>query len=185
MRQNSREALIFYARILAEKGLVVGSEGNFSVKAKYGFWITPSGRIKQNLTPKDLVFVGWDQSFINGCPSSEWGMHYLIYQKNFKANAVIHTHSLYTLIMSAKGFDFYGFSLKEAELLLKKMAKVPFLSPGSKELWERVGEASLTSKVLLLEGHGVVAWGETIEEAVSLCEVLEKLSKFEFFKNLG
>ncbi|HBT04658.1 MAG TPA: hypothetical protein DEA54_07705, partial [Thermodesulfobacterium commune] len=49
--------------------------------------------------------------------------------------------------------------------------------------WERVGEASLTSKVIFLQGHGLVTWGETIEEAVSLTEILEKLSKFELLKN--
>lgn len=183
MIQNNLKTLVFFARTLSEKGLVVGSEGNFSVRTKYGFWITPSGRVKQGLSKRDFVFVGWDKSFINGRPSSEWGMHFLVYEKNPQANSVIHTHPLYTLRLFSTDFDFNEFSLKEAEILLKNIAKVPFLPPGSQELWERVGEASLTSKVIFLQGHGLVTWGETIEEAVSLTEILEKLSKFELLKN--
>ncbi|HAA83593.1 MAG TPA: hypothetical protein DCE01_02215, partial [Thermodesulfobacterium commune] len=104
-------------------------------------------------------------------------------KKNPQANSVIHTHPLHTLCLFSKDFDFDKFSLKEAEILLKKIVKVPSLPPGSNELWERVGEASLTSKVIFLQGHGLVTWGETIEEAVSLTEILEKLSKFELLKN--
>ena len=72
MERQIKKELVKFIRYLAEKGLISGSEGNLSVKVKEGLWITPSGRIKEFITEKELCFINEGGQFIKGKPSSEW-----------------------------------------------------------------------------------------------------------------
>ena len=116
--------------------LLSGLDGNLSIREEHGFWITPSGKIKELLQPKDLCFVNWKGEFVKGKPSSEWGMHYQIYLKNPLAKAIVHTHPAYVLALNLAGFDFKKFRLKEAEIILGELKVIPFFPPGSEELWK-------------------------------------------------
>jgi len=174
------ETLCKFTKYLAEKGLISGSEGNLSVRERYGFWITPSGRLKEFVTEKDLGFVTWDGAIIGNKPSSEWGMHLEIYKISPEAEAVVHTHPKFVLLMAEKGFDFKKFRLAEAELILRNVEVIEFFPPGSKELWIEAGKAAKHSKVIVLKGHGLVTWGASLEEAVNLTLVLEKLCEIEW-----
>jgi len=129
---------------------------------------------------KEVCFVSWNGDFFNGKPSSEWGMHLKIYQNIKNAGAVVHTHSTYALVLEKLGFDFSKFSLAEAELLLGKVGIVDFFPPGSKKLWEAVEKEAKNFKVILLKGHGVVTWEESIEKAVNLALIFEKLCLIEY-----
>jgi len=178
--RNPRRLLAYYSAYLDKCGLITGSEGNLSIRDVYGFWITPSSVIKRLISPKDICFVSWDEKFVFGKPSSEWGMHLGIYKNIKDAEAVVHTHSTYALVLDKLGFDFDNFSLAEAELLLGKVGIVEFFPPGSKELWEAVVNSAKNSRVLLLRGHGVVTWAETIEKAANLALIFEKLCFVEY-----
>jgi len=172
----------FYAGYLAQKGLIVGSEGNLSLRDTYGLWITPSAKIKELLSPEEVCFVDWEGNFVKGKPSSEWGMHYFTYFEVKDAGAIVHAHPEFVILLAEAGFDFRKFFLKEAEILLKKVEVVDFFPPGSRELWQHVKEAARKTQVIVLKGHGAVTWGKDLEEAVNLMLVLEKLCKLEFTK---
>jgi len=174
--------LCFFAKYLSEKGLISGSEGNLSIKDKEGFWITPSGKIKEILEIKDLCFINWKGEAIKGNPSSEWGMHYKIYLKNSLAEAVVHTHPPFTLALSLSGFDFTSFSLPEADFLLGEIKVLPYFQPGSSALWEFASNLAKNYKVIVLSQHGALTWGKSIEEAINLTLILEKLCKIEYLK---
>jgi len=107
-------------------------------------------------------------------------MHLKIYKKNPEINAIVHTHPLYTLLLSEKGFDFKKFSLKEGEIILKEVAVMPYFDPGSEALWEFASNLARCYKVIVLKGHGLVTLGKNLEEAVILTLITEKLSRFEF-----
>lgn len=184
-RDRLPESLCFYAKYLSYKGLITGSEGNLSVRTEYGFWITPSGRIKENLKKNDLVFIYWNRDFMERGVSSEWGMHKLIYLVQPEAKAIVHTHPFYVLLVDAFGFDFSSFELIEAKFFFDHVEKVPFLLPGSRELWEKVSQAALRTKTIVLEKHGLVVWDESLEKAVNLSLILEKMCKFNWYKNIS
>lgn len=176
------EELCFFSKYLSKKGLISGSEGNLSIKVKEGFWITPSGKIKEILRPEELCFINWEGNCIVGKPSSEWGMHYKIYIKNPLAKAIVHTHPLFPLLLEICGFNFKKFLHFEGEILLGEIKIAPYLKPGSSELWEVVSELAKDSKVIVLSKHGALTWGESLEEAVNLTLILEKLCKIEYLK---
>lgn len=174
--------LKFFVKYLSEKGLILGSEGNISVKDKNGFWITPSGKIKEILPLQDFCFIDWKGQVIKGNPSSEWGMHYKTYLKNSLVQAIVHTHPTYVLLLNFYGFDFKSFSHFEAKYLLGEIKILPYFEPGSVELWEHVSDSAKDSKVIILSNHGLLTWGESLEEAVNFSLILEKLCKIEYLK---
>ncbi len=182
MERQLKKELLKFTTYLAEKGLISGSEGNLSVRTKNGFWITPSGRIKELIAEKDLCFVNDRGEFLKGKPSSEWGMHLLIYKKNSWARAVVHTHPTYALSLDALGFSFREFSLKEAELLLGDIGVLSYFEPGSPALWEFASNLARSYRVIFLKGHGLITLGATLEEAVNLTLIFEKICKIEWLK---
>ncbi|MCS7150135.1 MAG: class II aldolase/adducin family protein [Caldimicrobium sp.] len=179
------EELLFWTKFLAEKNLIVGSEGNLSVQVDRGFFITPSGRIKETLTKKDLAFYSWDDGFVIGTPSSEWGLHAKVYQKNPEAKAVVHSHPPYVLVLEKLEFSFKEFAHPEALSLIDKIAKLPFFPPGSSKLWDFASNLCVNNSIVVLSKHGVLSWGRTLEEAVNLTLLLEKLCKLEYLAIRG
>ena len=62
-------------------------------------------------------------------------------------------------------------------LLPERFAILPFMNPGSIELARSLEDAFKTHRVALLEGHGVMAVGRTLPEALDFIEVLEKAAE--------
>lgn len=178
------EELLFWTRYLAERGLISGTEGNLSIRGEEGFFITPSGRIKETLTKKDIAYLSWNSEIIFGKPSSEWGLHLKIYQKNPEARAIVHTHPPYVLIMDALGFNFREFAHPEGAILLNRLARAPYFPAGSYKLWEFASNLCVNNCIVVLARHGVVAWGKSLEDAVNLTLILEKLSKMEYLTKI-
>ncbi|HEY7569937.1 MAG TPA: class II aldolase/adducin family protein, partial [Nitrososphaeraceae archaeon] len=109
---NSKKTLINCVKDLYKMGLTSSVSGNHSIRirGKNSMWITPSGIPRYNLQEKDLVKVKLDTSRKSSRddrnsstilkPSIEWRMHASIYNILPKINAVVHTHSPYTLAMA-------------------------------------------------------------------------------------
>ncbi|MFN4196834.1 MAG: class II aldolase/adducin family protein [Caldimicrobium sp.] len=183
--KDLKKELIFWAKYLSNKGLLTGSEGNLSFKIDIGFFITPTGKIKETLTPKDLSLITFNGEFLFGEPSSEWGLHQKIYLKCKDAKVIVHCHPPYVLAMEKLGFDFKNFYHPEATLIIPKFAVLPYFPPGSKSLWEFGSNLCINYKIILLSKHGVVARGETFEEAINLVLLLEKLAYLEYLVYKG
>ncbi len=180
-----QEELIFWTKYLAEKGLISGSEGNLSVRCKEGFFITPSGKIKETLALRDLAFISFEGKILIGNPSSEWGLHYKIYLKNPQAKAIVHTHPPYVLALERRGFNFREFYHFEGNFLQKILSILPPLSPGSEKMWEFASNLCRCNPLVILARHGVVAWSNTLEKAVNYVLILEKLCQLEYLAQEG
>ncbi|MFN3920818.1 MAG: class II aldolase/adducin family protein [Caldimicrobium sp.] len=182
--KDLREELIFWTKYLAEKGLISGSEGNLSTKIGDGYFITPSGKIKETLKKKDISYVKLSGEILLGNPSSEWGLHHKIYQKCQEAKAIVHCHPPYVLTLERLGFKFKEFYHPEAHLI-KDFALLPYFPPGSKSLWEFASNLCRNNRLVILTKHGVVSWGKTLEEAVNLVLIFEKLAFLEYLALRG
>ncbi|MEZ0344779.1 MAG: class II aldolase/adducin family protein [Caldimicrobium sp.] len=178
--RDLKEELLFWTKYLAEKGLISGSEGNLSVRVGEGFFITPSGKVKETLNKRDLSYITLKGEIISGNPSSEWGLHFKVYQKIPEAKAVVHAHPPFVLILDRLGFEFKDFSHPEARLILKELSILPYFPPGSKNLWEFASNLCRNNCVVILKKHGVLSWGKSLEEAVNYLLILEKLAYLEY-----
>ncbi|MBX6422732.1 class II aldolase/adducin family protein [Thermosulfurimonas sp. F29] len=184
--RNPRREIVRYTRWLAREGLITGSEGNLSLHLGDRILITPSGRLKAELSVEDLAEVSPEGTILCGRPTSELPMHLAVYRQNPEIRAVVHTHPPYTLALSLSGFDFRKHYLAEGALLLGEIAVVPYLPPGSEELARAVAEVLDETRVAVLERHGAVTAGRDLHEAVNLSLILEKVCRVVYLaKTLG
>jgi L-fuculose-phosphate aldolase len=159
--------------------------GNHSIRIqnKKWMWITPSGVPRYNLKEEDLVKVDLETGKSLGRlkPSIEWYMHLSIYKKLASANAVVHTHSPYTLGIAISEGDKFQHVLEEAKIIVGNPVIVPCKPSGSSELAHLVSEVIEEGRgkirAAIIRNHGVVAIGSNIHQARAVVEALEEWAK--------
>jgi len=175
---SPRRSLVHYAQKLAHLGLVTGHEGNLSLRTREGIYTTPSGRFKEDLRPEDIVLVDEEGKVLEGGrPSSELPMHLAIYRARPDVRAVVHAHPPYTLALEITGHDFSEVHLVEAALFLGEIKLVPFAVPGTEEVPEKLAPFLSEGQIFVLSRHGAVTLGKSLDEALNLMCILEKVSR--------
>ena len=100
-----KETIIKNYKLLLQKGMNLGSEGNISVKFKEKVFITPSGVDIKNLKIENISIVDFEGNLNNRVkPSSELDLHLLIYKKRKEINSIVHCHSDWASILSCFSF---------------------------------------------------------------------------------
>jgi methylthioribulose-1-phosphate dehydratase len=185
--------LVEVGRRFDSRNWVLGTSGNFSVvlqRDPLRLLMTRSGVAKGSLTADDLVEVDADGSSLQpdtGRPSAEARLHIEIARAR-GAGAVLHTHSIWSTVLSdryapAGGLAITGYEmLKGLEGIIthEHQEWVPILENDQ----DMVRLAGRVRQVLaehpachafLLRRHGLYAWGETLPQAVRHVEILEFL----------
>ena len=174
-------------RILHSRGLINVRGGNGSVKiSSREFLMTPSGLPKHILKPDDLVVVRLDGTWTGRYkPTIEYRLHLEIYRRVSSAQAILHSHNPYTILALKIGLELDPSELVETKYAIGKcIGVVEELEPGSLELAKRVGEEAEKCRVIVLENHGVVAYGETVYHALDAIEALEDYAKIKISEHL-
>jgi methylthioribulose-1-phosphate dehydratase len=173
-------------------GWAVGTSGNFSAVVRrepLRLLVTASGMDKGALTAEQFVLIDDDGQVLEGRgrPSAEALLHLKIIGLR-EAGAVLHTHSVWSTILSEEYADRGGVPIEGYEML-KGLAGVT--SHGHRE-WLPIIEnsqdySSLAQEAgdtlerypdahgLLLRRHGLYTWGRNIAEARRHVEILEFL----------
>ncbi|SFO97461.1 Ribulose-5-phosphate 4-epimerase/Fuculose-1-phosphate aldolase [Cohaesibacter marisflavi] len=163
---------------------VPGSGGNASIRLGDRIVITPSGISLGKLEETDLVSIAMDGSVIGkGKPSKEWRMHMNCYERA-DVNAVIHVHSPYAVAIAClKELDTTcampvytpGYSVRVGALPV-----VPYYRAGSTELADSIIAIMAHRNSLLLENHGLLTVGVTMDQAFNLVEEVEENAHLHF-----
>lgn len=187
-----RDQVVAAGRRLGARGLISAGEGNISVRLGDGtILITPSGRRKDELVPLDLVVVpiragsgesGGRSSGQAARPSSDVAIHRAVYEARPDVVAVVHAHLPAAMALTLAGEIPDPTGLPETALLLPRLPFIPFATPGSAELAGAVGRAFAEPPeplpgAVLLERHGAVAVGATVDQAVDRLELVEVLCR--------
>jgi L-fuculose-phosphate aldolase len=164
-------------------GLTTSVSGNHSIRFRNRWmWITPSGIPRYKMHPNHLVKVHTKTGKIFGNirPSIELNLHRNIYNKRIDVNAIVHTHSPFTIgiSISSKGFRHV---IEEAKIVVGHPVIISNKPSGSKDLAESVSEAfqkeGATTRAVVIKNHGVVAVGKDIHQARAVVESLEEWAK--------
>lgn len=165
-------------------GSLRGSGGNVSVRieGKKGMAITPSGVRYRDMTDKDIFVVDFDLTVMEGRrglkPSMESGMHSIIYQKRPEVNAVVHTHQIYGSVFSVINTPVPALFDEVSLSLGTQIEIVPYAFSGSAELARNVGsKLSNKANAYIIQNHGIVALGKTLDQAILHAELLEKTAQ--------
>ena len=174
------------------RGWVLGTSGNFSAvvsRDPLRLAITSTGLDKGNLTPAHFLEMDANSKITRGKgnPSAEALLHLAIVRSR-GAGAVLHTHSVWSTLLSGAHADRGGVALQGYEMLKglegvrthEHREWLPILENSQ----DMAGLSQVVSKTLserpgihgfLLRGHGLYTWGASLEEAKRHVEILEFL----------
>ena len=167
-------------KMLYDRQLTVSAGGNMSVRLDDStYLITPSGRNKSMLELEDFVTIdSKGKPLSDGKPSIETKFHLALYNMNADTNAVIHCHPLHCVTLAVKGEKIKSNLTPEGVLLLGDVPMIPYYTPGSKKLVDAVREHG-SYKAMLMERHGALTQGKSLEEAFNRMEELEFQAKLQ------
>jgi len=186
---------------------VTGTGGSISIKDKEGrIYVTPSGVHKERILAEDLFVLDSDGTELDAPPA---GKGYIqsqctpLFMNAYKlrgAGSVIHTHSIYAVLVTMLLKDENGVPGKAKEWRIKnqEMIKgirigstkksyscfdelvVPIIenTPQEKDLEASMREAMLKypdTNAILVRRHGIYVWGESWQKAKSMCECYDYL----------
>lgn len=180
-----RGELADVCRRLYERGLVTSVAGNVSAREGSRVYITPTGFALDAVTPGDVVVTDLEGRLLEGRhrPSSELPLHLAVYRAGPGLRAVVHTHSPVATAFSVRGEGLAPVTT-EAEMLLGEVPLVPYAPPGSDALGEAVAARVGGCRAVLLERHGVVAWGDDLREAYHRAELAEETARVHLLLRL-
>jgi methylthioribulose-1-phosphate dehydratase len=186
------EDLAEIGRNFYSRGWVLGTSGNFSAvvsREPLRLAITSTGLDKDNLAPARFLEMDEDLKIIRGKgrPSAEALLHLSIVRGR-GAGAVLHTHSVWSTVLSGAYAAHGGLALEGYEMLKglegvrthEHREWLPILENSQ----DMTGLSQVVSKTLsghptihgfLLRGHGLYTWGASLQEAKRHVEILEFL----------
>ncbi|CAM5668733.1 class II aldolase/adducin family protein [Streptomyces afghaniensis] len=167
------EELVTTARRTVSDGLVVGTSGNVSVRVGDTVLVTPSGVPYDRLRPEDVTGVGLDGRQVLGTlvPTSELPMHLAVYHTT-GARAVVHTHAVHATAVSTLVNELPLIHYMAAALG-GPVRVAPYATYGTDELAENMLRALADRSGCLLQNHGTVTHGASLDQAYDRTAQLE------------
>lgn len=174
--EQHRRDVCEVGRWIYERGYVASTDGNISVRLDSRRILTsPTCLNKGMMAPEDLVIIDHSGAQLSGSrrPSSEMGMHLLIYRRRPDVNAICHAHP-----PAATGYAVAGIPLNRAMLaeLVVTLGCVPLArygTPGTPELAAAIEPLVENHDAILLANHGVVTYGPDLLTAFFRMETAE------------
>ncbi|MGV9250180.1 class II aldolase/adducin family protein [Streptomyces sp. NPDC003697] len=159
------EALVATARRTVAEGLVVGTSGNVSVRVGDTVLVTPSGVPYDRLTPEDVTGVDLDGRRVLGTlvPTSELPLHLALY-RGTDASAVVHTHAVHATAVSTLLAELPAIHYMTAALG-GPVRVAPYATYGTEELAANMLRALDGRSGCLLQNHGTVTYGASLDQA--------------------
>ncbi|MDJ0612195.1 MAG: class II aldolase/adducin family protein [Rhizobiaceae bacterium] len=176
--RNKRQSIIDHCLEMNRSGLNQGTSGNISVRHEDGLLITPTSIPYESLSPEDIVFLDANaEPHGPHKPSSEWRFHKDILDARPEANSVVHAHPTYCTTLAIMGMEIPAIHYMLAVFGGPNIRLAPYAIYGSKKLSDYAVEALRDRKACLLDHHGSIAIGASLEQAMWFAVELETLAR--------
>ena len=178
-----RRQLLAIAHELHARGWVANHDGNVTVRmGPDRLLATPTALSKRVLTDTDLIVVDAHNHVLHGGrkPFSEIALHRAVYAVRPDVRAVVHTHAPHATGLAVAGVAIEPRMIAEAVVSLG--AEVPLLAygfPQSAEQLAALGQQAKLHDGCTLGNHGVLAWGDDLEQAFLRAELIEHLAAIQ------
>lgn len=187
---DAAQSLIVVGKFLDAKGFAPATSGNYSARldAEYAA-ITLSGAAKGHLTQEQILMIDMEGNALDGRkPSAETPLHTMLYKTNDKIGAVLHTHSVNSVVLTKllehkkklKFTDyeilkaFGGVETHKAEIVVPIFENTQDMKALAEEVQDKI-EGREDIHGFLVRGHGLYGWGANVAEAQKAIEALEFL----------
>ena len=177
-----RTQMIEIGRAMYDRGYIAATDGNISVKLDNGeLLMTPSGVPKGRMRPEQIVRTdGEGRVLSEGTPSTEILMHIEVYRARSDARAVVHAHPPYATAFSISGISLARCVLPEIVVQMGTIPTAPYAAPSTTELPATIREYLGYCDALILERHGTLTLGETLNDAYHKLEKVEHTAQITF-----
>ena len=194
MTASAAEYLVRVGRDFHRRGWVLGTSGNFSAvlaREPLRLAITSSSVDKGRLSADQILEIDENGHVLStgrpGKPSAETLLHLAIVG-NLQAGAVLHTHSVWSTVLSDYHVGSAGFFIEGYEMLKgldgvvthEHREWVPILE-NSQNMEALAADAKRTLSEnprihgFLIRRHGLYTWGKDLDEAARHVEIFEFL----------
>jgi len=184
-----KESLIKTCHKVYDKGFVAAYDGNLSARIDSDrFMITRSGISKGDVEENDILTIDGEGNLLEGegKVSTEVKLHLMIYKKRPEINSVVHCHPVYSTAFATVRDKFPDNIFPEVILSFGKVPICRYSTPSTDELPKSIEPYLEYTFAFLLENHGAVTIGKTINGAYFRMEKLEHAAKTLYIaKNLG
>lgn len=183
--EDARQQIERIGRSIHRRGLTHGRTGNLAVRDGERVLMTPTGVSLGEVEADALSVLDLTGRHLEGPkPTKEAFLHVAMLRARPAANAVVHTHSLYSAALSClDGLDPDSalppltayFAMRVGRLRL-----LPYYAPGDAAATAAVEEAGHAGHALLLRNHGPVVAGSDLDSALDALEELEHTAQVYF-----
>lgn len=181
--REKRQTVAETGRKMLSEGLTKATGGNVSARVGNDYVaVSPSGIPYDEINGPDVPVVDLDATRLDGElePSAETPMHTAVYRERADVGGIIHTHSPY-----ATTFASLGEPIEASHYLIAyagdKVPVAPYETYGTDALGtvaaETLGEGY---NACLLENHGVLTVGETVEGAFETALMVEYCARIHY-----
>ncbi|KAI8680760.1 Class II Aldolase and Adducin N-terminal domain protein [Fusarium sp. Ph1] len=182
-RQWQLEHMAAAFRVFARKGFTEGTAGHISVRDPVQpntFWINPFGVHFAMLKASDMVHIDEDGNVIGGnrvaVNKAGFQIHGAIHKARPDINAACHTHS-----PAGKAWSTFGRPLDiisqdtcaflGIQAVYENFGGIVLEGEEGQRIAEALGEKN---RVVILQNHGILTTGQTVDEAAYLFTLLER-----------
>ena len=176
-----RAKIVELCREMNATGLNQGTSGNISARHGDSMLITPSGIPYETMEPDMIARMAVEDDsgdWEGPCrPSSEWHFHRAILRSNDDFGAVVHTHSTFATVLSMSRTTIPACHYIIAAFGGSDVRCADYATYGTAELSGNIIRAMQGRSACLMENHGMVAAGASLDEAMWAAVELETLSR--------
>ncbi len=175
----SQRQTVQICRVLLERGYLKATEGNVSARTKgaESFAVTPSNYDYAKMHAEDVCVLDMEGRQIGGAlkPSIESAMHAATYRLRADVHYVIHTHQPYASALALMNAPIPPLFDEQVRYLGRSVEIIPYAPSGTGMLKNAV-KAKIKSgaNAYVLQNHGVLVFGGTMERAIYNMALLEK-----------
>ncbi len=174
-----KNKIIQVGRKLCQKNYISGSEGNISYRlSETEILMTVSGKQKGELTTEDIIRVDYEGISHHSSlkASTELKIHLEYYLQRPDVNAVIHAHPVNCIALMLAGIELNKPYLPELVVVLGAVPTAAYGTPSTDEVPESIRQLVGETDAIMLDHHGVVVAGHSLNDALVKLETLEHVA---------
>ncbi|SCW03431.1 LAFE_0G10264g1_1 [Lachancea fermentati] len=172
-RQHRKERMAAAFRVFAKRGYDEGVAGHISVRDPEDpsrFWLNPLAQHFSTIKASDLILVDETGEILEGdrpVNRAAFQIHGAIHKHHSHVTAICHTHSKH-----ARAFSAFGKELKmynqdccrfyKSHGVYRQFGGVVFTEEEGVNISKSLGQQN---KILILQNHGIVSVGKSVDEA--------------------
>ena len=174
--ESLRALICEIGRRMYARNFVAASDGNISARLDNGHYLcTPSGVSKGFMKPEDLIVADEQGNYVSGTGkvTSEFPTHLACFEERPDVDAVVHAHPPYAIAFTLAGHSLADPILPEVVAAFGGVPTTAYATPGTPEGNEVIRPLIGGADAVMLDRHGSVTVGKSVEEAYFKLEKLE------------